>query len=592
MTSITPRSALLAALLAIAGCAAPVPPPVPAPPPYPTGLVATGTAERVVLLSFDGLSADAIAQFGAPALQNMPLQVTRVFPVEPSVTSTTHASILTGATPDQTGVVSNIYHKAGTAPTKPTLGMETEIDAETLIDSAHKAGKRVGCLTFPGVTGTAGVRSPDWGLAYAKPVVAGRILHLTRTDFHSQWYPPAWGSSPSPRHPSFSPVMRARVEWSVPEKRRMDVDLVAYDSTDDRVANYDRFYAEYGGIEEPLDDKGWFAVSQRIGEELYGSWSKLLRSDPALASVTLYWGSISRTEGYPSAFRRMIEDEAGFWPGSPDEAAAKGWLAGKEGIDPATFTEQLERLSSFLTKATTVALSRMPFDLLIGYQPVVDQAEHQYNIVSDTQIYSSAENRAAGERVRRSAYAAFERALTAIRGGLDLSRDAIVVTGDHGMAAVDTEVRINQLLLDWGFATASGDKLTDETRWAAFATGNAVHLYRFRDPDDTADLAARLGALRAPDGAVVFERIDRKGAGAHANRGDLLAFSFPRFALSSVLGEPFVKPAYYGQHGGLASHPELQTVLGAAGRGVPTRVIPQARQTDVAPFVRQLLGLH
>jgi hypothetical protein len=402
-------------------------------------------------------------------------------------------------------------------------------------------------------------------------VVAGRILHLARTDFHSAWLPPAWGSSPAPRHPSFSPVMRARVEWSVPEKRRMDVDLVAYDTTDDRIANYDLWYAEYGGIEEPLDEKGWFAVSGRIGEELYGSWSKLLRRDPALASVTLYWGSISRTEGYPSAFRRMIEDEAGFWPGPPDEGAAKGWLAGKEGIDPATFTEQLQRLSSFLTQATTVAMSRMPFDLLIAYQPIVDQAEHQYNIVSDAQIYATAENRAAGERVRRASYAAFERALTAIGGGLDLSRDAIVVTGDHGMAAVDTEVRINQLLVNWGFA---------------------IHLYRFRDPDDTADLAARLSALRSPDGAVVFERIDRKGSASHANRGDLLAFSFPRFALSSVLGEPFVKSTYYGQHGGLVSHPELQTLLGAAGRGVPTSIIPEAKQTDIAPFVRQLLGLH
>ena len=53
--------------------------------------------------------------------------------------------------------------------------------------------------------------------------------------------------------------------------------------------------------------------------------------------------------------------------------------------------------------------------------------------------------------------------------------DALVVTGDHGVAAADTEVRVNTLLRAAGLAP----------RWTAFATGNIAQIYRFEEPDDT-----------------------------------------------------------------------------------------------------------
>src|ERR1041384_1866435 len=105
------RRAVAVVFVVLAACATPAPPPpVPAPPrtvePY---FASTGVARGVVLFSFDGLGADEVARFGAPAFEQMPARVARVIPIEPTATSSTLAAILTGDTPQKTGIVSKLY---------------------------------------------------------------------------------------------------------------------------------------------------------------------------------------------------------------------------------------------------------------------------------------------------------------------------------------------------------------------------------------------------------------------------------------------------------------------------------------------------
>src|SRR5690242_14202883 len=81
--------------------------------PSPPALRATGSAQRVVLISFDGLGADALArQTGLTAFEHLAAHGAsgRVIPVNPTVTSSTHTAILTGADPQRSGIVSNRYH--------------------------------------------------------------------------------------------------------------------------------------------------------------------------------------------------------------------------------------------------------------------------------------------------------------------------------------------------------------------------------------------------------------------------------------------------------------------------------------------------
>src|SRR5207253_3519453 len=152
----------------------------------------------------------------------------------------------------------------------------------------------------------------------------------------------------------------------VPNITRFDVDLTAYDTTDDHVENYDSFFIEYSGRETPLDAQRWFAVSANTAEGLYGSWSKVMKIDPALANVTIYWGAIARNHGEPQ-FTREVDDKIGFWPSTPDEECVRAAIAGHPGIDAETFTQQSDRLADHLARVTRYAIATRDFDLLLAY---------------------------------------------------------------------------------------------------------------------------------------------------------------------------------------------------------------------------------
>ncbi|HEX2834571.1 MAG TPA: alkaline phosphatase family protein [Thermoanaerobaculia bacterium] len=545
---------LLSFPLLLALACAPAAPPAPkiAPPPQ---FAPTAVAQRVVLVSFDGLGADALArQTNLPAFEALVRDgaAARSIPVNPTVTSSTHVSILTGADPQKHGIVSNRFHLAGTAPEVTTRGMDTTIDVETLVTAARRQGKRVGAVTFPTVDATSPERTADFGIVWKTPLTQAKVLKLTRADFKREWVPPTWTQRPQ-RRASFSPVMRARVEWGVPKVVRMDVDVVAYDTTDDARENYDTYRVETKDEELPFDAHGWFAISRQTENGLAGSWSKILETQPAL-EVTLYWGAISRTTAYPDSYRELLDREVGFWPGTPDEMSD---------IDAPTFAQQIDRIAGFVTRAQTLTIRTMDFDLLLAYQPQVDEAQHNFLGYDESVIHG--------------AFLAADRAVQAIRAELDPARDALVVTGDHGLTGFDRELRINRLLAERGFAP----------RWRGYVSGSVAHLYRY---DSTPDDEAVVKMLTA---SGFFERIEKKNATHHRNAGDIIAMTFPNIELSASAEAPVVaEPQSYGHHGALNTHRELHTVIFAAGAGVPRGSFGEIAQTKIARFVSGLLGIQ
>lgn len=501
-----------------------------------------------MLMSFDGLGADALArQSGLPTFDHLARTGTsaRVIPVNPTLTSSTHASILTGVDPQRHGIVSNWFHRPGTPVDQVTRGLDADFDVETLVEAARKQGKRVGAVPFPTVDARTSSRSADFGLVWTNSLTEARVVKLTRTDFRREWMPPGW-TAPPQRRRSFSPVMRARVEWRVSRELRADVDVVALDTTDDRVVNYDAYAIESGDRELPLD-RGWFAVTKQG----HGSWSKILEANAL--DVTLYWGAISRTNAYPETFRTMLDEEIGFWPGAPDARAE---------IDPQTFSEQIERLADFLSRAQALAVRRMEFDLLLAYQPVVDQALHHFLGHDDAVIHR--------------AFVAADRAVAAVGSQLDGNRDAFLVMGDHGLVPIEREVHLGVLLAQNGFAG----------RWRVFTANHVAHFYRFGEPDDSDALVAALNATG------FFQSIEKKSAKSHRNSGDVVAVSIPPIGVTASAETPLeTKPDAYGHHGALNTHRDLHTILFASGFGVPRGPLGEISQTRIAPFVAGLLGI-
>ncbi len=493
-----------------------------------------------MLLSFDGLGADELQkQKGLESFERMAregVQIARVIPVNPTATAATHVSILTGAQPNVTGIVANRFREPGMAAGELKDAFTADIGAETLVESAHRAGKRVASIAFPTVDGRNARRAADWGLAFVASLTKPRMVALTRTDFlDCGGLPPL---SESGGKPPQSKAVCASITWL----DTRSVEVRALDTTDDGIENYDAIHFDGAAP----DVRGWFAISQRDDQSLVGSWSKVMRFEPGL-NVTIYWGAISRNAAYPESFLRMIDDTAGFWPGQPDE-----------GIDSATFIEQNDRFTDFFTNAALATMRTTDFDLLLIYQTPIDKAGHAFFD---------------GLPVQR-AYSAADRSLGAITRELDARRDTIVVTGDHGLSRVEKEVRLGRLVAELGFGP----------QWQTYGNGNAGHLYG----NDRADELVE--KLRATG---FFERVERKTAQSHPNSGDIMLYSYPHIALSSAGGdvEAVVKPGYHGQHGGLSSHPQFHTTLFIWGHGVAPGRVAEERQTKIARMVSQLLGI-
>ncbi|HEX7807430.1 MAG TPA: alkaline phosphatase family protein, partial [Thermoanaerobaculia bacterium] len=431
-------------------------------------------------------------------------------------------------------------------------GMDTPIDVETLVVAARRQGKRVGAALFPTVDATTPERTADFGMVWRPSLTQGKVVKLTRTDFRREWVPPTWTQRPQ-RRTSYSPIMRARIEWGIPKTARTDVDVVAYDTTNDSRENYDTYRVEANDRELATDARGWFAISQETATGVAGSWSKILSAQPTL-DVEIYWGAISRTTAYPESYRDMLDREIGFWPGTPDEMSD---------IDAATFAEQITRIADFVTRAQTLTIQNMEFDLLLAYHPEVDEAQHNFLGYDESVI--------------RGAFESADRAVQAIRASLDPARDALVVTGDHGLVGFEREIRMNRLLAERGFAP----------RWRAYVSGSVAHLYRFDATDDSDAVIAMLTATGW------FERIDKKTAASHRNTGDIMAYAFPNLELSASSDAPVVgEPESYGHHGVLNTHRELHSVMFAAGAGVPRGSFGEISQTKIARFVSGLLGMQ
>ena len=503
-----------------------------------------------MLLSFDGLGADALArQTGLAAFDRVARDgaSARVIPVNPTLTVPAHVAMLTGAEPQVSGIVSNRIHLAGTPPDEETRTMMLDPDVENILAVARRSGKRTGAVPFPTIDNTSAKRTADFGLAWSEPVVRGRVVTLTRGDFKREWVPPTW-TPREQRRQSFSPIMRARLEWTVPGQARIDIDLVAYDQTDDRVENYDALFLESGGFESTPDARGWFPVSMRTVDGLHGSWSKVLTADARLSEVRLYWGPITRNNAWPTTFRELIDEQAGFWPGKPDES-----------LDPQSFSEQGTRLADFLSRAQAAAIRNMQFDLLLAYQPAIDEASHPY-LGRDS-------------RVVRDAFLAADLALSTVMQTIDPARDAFLVTGDHGLVMADRELRLNALLREHGLGS-----------WRAFTSGYSAQIYGM------GDVGAVVNVLT---GSGHFERVEKKAADAHRNGGDVVAYAKPGIDLSNSNESPaLVQRSPGGEHGGLNTNREFHTVLFATGAGVPKGTIGEVAQTRIAAFVLELLGIR
>lgn len=607
MSRLRTFSRLAAALVPLLAVAA-----TPAPPPEPP--------RRIVVVSFDGAGGldyarqrEALSPDGFLRAEREGVSAERLQTVTPSLTAVAHASISTGALPQATGIVSNTYWPAG-GPLKARVdGFAAEPAVETLWEALARQGHRVAALSWPGVSGSSTRSSTPVGLRWAPLRSPGFVW---RGPEEGAVLPDAAIALP-PEVRSYSPPRLVRIE---PVRGRDGVAsrallFVVVDTRDDGRREYDGLAAidEAGGLQGRLRPGEWLALEEKSdGVARRGRWVKLLRLAPDASRVELYVGGIGQTEAWPDDFQRTLDRRCGFWPGPPDDTL----LSGAE-PDVKSFLEMAARFTEFFTSAYEVAERRGDWDLLLGYQPLLDEVGHALTPPEPGAASFDPARAERCEAAMREAWRIADRAAARYLRFLELGGDVLFLS-DHGQRPVRRVVHPAELLRRQGWITTdtlAGRPVVrpDSPADVAVSGGTAlVVLNRAGEmpggvlsPEEgagvLADIASHLRGLQDETGAPLFETVALRGEAAtlgldHPNIGDLVLLAgrgtalrggFPKLGAEA----PVLLPAdVAGQHG-YGPDPTLDGIFFHVGRGLEPARLPLVRAVDVAARVAARLGL-
>jgi hypothetical protein len=582
----------------------------PAAPPAPPPL------RRAVLVSFDGAGGLDLAR-RLPTLSPNGFRralrdgfsAHRLIEVTPSQTSVSHASISAGAPPDRTGIVGNTFHPARAPLAVRERGFDATSEVEMVWEAGSRQGKRVASLGWPGITQKSPRTSVPVALTYTDSI-HGLVIRAPTPALQL-----ADLLFALPRgNPSFSPPKALAVRLPEPETAPLTCALI--DSTDDGRRNYDELLvvSPSGEVRARARAGEWFSLAERRGEDqgdrdvLVGRWLKVLSLAPDLSSVVLYVGPSGRNHAFPEDFRRTLDKRAGFWPGPPD------WVL-ITGPDPdlASYLEQSARFSRFFVDAFQVAQRRGDWDLLLAYQPLIDEAEHYLMPGPEEPPERRDASQASLADVWKIADAAAASYLKFAGEG-----DVFLVS-DHGMRHVTRALWLQELLRRKGFIKTerrAGRLATapDSPADAVHAGGGTSFIVVNRSdrlengvvPEQKADalvkeIASALSSFHDEEGKPVFDLVttprDARALGLdHANAGDLIVIGagatvmkngFPAGGDSIPLLEPAGNP---GEHG-FGPDPELDGILFHVGDGVTPGRVPSFRSVDVAARVCERLRI-
>ena len=545
---------------------------------------------RVVAISFDGLggvrlnellAAGALDAGGFAAFAARGVLAGRAVDVTPSLTPVAHIAAITGAPPAKTGIVANQFRESGSPFGTQTSGFTASIGSETLWECARRQGRRVGVITYPGADGTSEARRGDFGLVWPeKPARESAFVSVPGD---------AWtDAAAAPK--SFSPPRAARVAVTTPAGTAT-LRLVATDTTDDATANYDfvSVSREDGATSARLGDvaaHGWFALAVPGAGGSFTAWCRLEELDPSLARAELYVGAFNAVPGYPEDFRRRLEEAIGGWPGAPDYALVRPPRG-----DYAAHEEQAARLAEYLTKAILFTIRSERFDLLIGYQPLVDEIEHAF----EPGPYGGSKD--AVVRAFRTA----DRTAAAILAALT-PRDSFLFFSDHGIVPLETGVNIDKYLLDKGWTLVGPKGPADgERRVQICATSGIAHFYLdpALAPDARTAAAAALladlqGLATLKDGLVddVVPHADLARLGLdHPRSGDVVVLLAPGTDFWRGGAQVLGKPGNRGGHGYRAAFPVLDASFGAIGPGIAPACPDTVSLLEVAARAARALGI-
>lgn len=154
-----------------------------------SGMPEGARADRVVMVSYDGVGADLARQWldegvaidpnGLKAMVEQGFAADRLRMASPTLTAVNHAALSSGRLPSDTGIVSNTFHRPDTPIAHSVWAFTASSEADTLWTAARRSGVRVATLLWPGIDAGALDRIGDYGVLWpGTPLAASQVLEL------------------------------------------------------------------------------------------------------------------------------------------------------------------------------------------------------------------------------------------------------------------------------------------------------------------------------------------------------------------------------------------------------------------------------
>ncbi len=347
----------------------------------------------------------------------------------------------------------------------------------------------------------------------------------------------------------------------------------------------------------------------RHPEELVPLWVEVTTGVGVyVARLTAPWVTSAEAKEWLwcSAVTRLVTQPAHVWPAvlGPFLGAGIGWhfSRGVLGKGPRLSVAALEaitrRVATFFGDLAVWSLSSYPADLVMLYQPALDEIAHQL-------FRDALADWPQGEAARTVVvvHQEVDRQLGRL---LDLlaDEDTLIISSDHGQMPIVASLRPNVLLRQAGLLALKGDKVDLERTRALFLSNGwvvinttqhrggivAPHAYMTTLQDVEYCLQT---PIRLPDGQLLYLQCRRDcWPGTAPPPGDLFVWAPAAIELRSHFYGPVYGPPEVGGHHQTSLHPSpyLQALLAGCGPGLITQSLP-SHNCGVIELVRHALAL-
>ncbi len=617
----------------------------------------SGARSKVILISFDGGSNELLHQFissfppdsGFRKIQKNGFLADQGLEVSsPSLTAPSHISIATGVAPSIHGIVSNQFHIPNDPIGRSVNGFTYDIapSVETIWEEAKKEWKQVVGIAYPALDGLSPKRTADRGISYTKQESPGFIFEPSKFNDYPGKLPEKIKSYSPPRytnffltevgtderytdafydHPFHGPEKPEKKEEPGRSLAKRPIEMIAIDSTKDGKTNYDAFLFDddhdlQNGFQGTVDLKRspWIGIQFLNDDILKGSWCKLLSLSPDLTNVKLYVGAVHKTDAYPNYdndFTNLIRKEIGFWPGTPD----RGNLG--KGVTPEMMVEQSLRLADYLHKATLLVGTQFkfrPWDLILTYQPMLDELEHQFLLTDRSQKDFSKEKSEEYLGYIRAGYVKANEIVESLIKETETENAHLIVVSDHGMAPLKKIYHPNRLLRERGYIRTDDDEMARKEIIArAFSSGGISHIYvnlEDREKDGMVPKEKKERGAKKPYEVIrdeliaifkeeaskedspiqkVLKREEAEAIGLnHPHAGDVIVMGNPGFHFTDAMTPgPILETAtFYGQHGYDPTLPVMKGIFAVYGPNFKKDLVKEpVSYKDIKPLVLKLL---